>query len=153
MVNIVDGDLLNATEDIICHQTNCQGVMGSGIALQIKKEFPLAYGKYAILCNKYSNKRSILLGQIQIVDCGNKCVASIFGQEKYGRDKVYTNYQALYKGIKELVQVAKSENKSIAMPYKIGCGSAGGDWKIVLLMLNEITKDLEYNITLYRKEE
>ncbi|WP_396136111.1 hypothetical protein [Brevibacillus brevis] len=31
-VKIVNGDLLQATEDIIGHQVNCQCVMGSGVA-------------------------------------------------------------------------------------------------------------------------
>ena len=33
MIKVVNGSLLDATEDILCHQVNCQGVMGSGVAL------------------------------------------------------------------------------------------------------------------------
>ena len=32
MIKIVDGSLLDATEDILCHQVNCQGNMGAGVA-------------------------------------------------------------------------------------------------------------------------
>ena len=30
MIKTVYGNILDATEDIICHQVNCQGVMGAG---------------------------------------------------------------------------------------------------------------------------
>ena len=32
MIKTVVGDILDATEDIICHQVNCRGVMGAGVA-------------------------------------------------------------------------------------------------------------------------
>ena len=36
-VKYVEGNIFDCTEDIIVHQTNCQGVMGHGIALQVKE--------------------------------------------------------------------------------------------------------------------
>ena len=32
MIKTVIGDILDATEDIICHQVNWRGVMGPGVA-------------------------------------------------------------------------------------------------------------------------
>jgi O-acetyl-ADP-ribose deacetylase (regulator of RNase III) len=64
MVNIVDGDILNAKENIICHQVNCQGVMGSGLAKQIKNKYPNVYAKYKKFCEE--NKGSCL-GCFQIL--------------------------------------------------------------------------------------
>ena len=40
------GDLLTTDADIIVHGCNCQGVMGSGVAKQIKEKFPNAYTIY-----------------------------------------------------------------------------------------------------------
>ena len=40
------GDLLDAPVDYICHQVNCQGRMGSGIAKQIKERWPVVYEGY-----------------------------------------------------------------------------------------------------------
>ena len=39
MIKIVKSNILDATEDIICHQTNCFGIMGSGLAKQIKEKY------------------------------------------------------------------------------------------------------------------
>lgn len=38
-VKIVNGDLLDASEDIFGHQVNCQGVMGSGVALALRRKY------------------------------------------------------------------------------------------------------------------
>ena len=32
MIKTVVGDILDATEEITCHQVNCRGVMGAGVA-------------------------------------------------------------------------------------------------------------------------
>ena len=41
MVNYVKGNLLESDCDYICHQVNCQGVMNSGIARQIREKWPI----------------------------------------------------------------------------------------------------------------
>lgn len=44
MVEIVeDQDLLEFKCDIFCHQVNCQGRMGSGIAKQIRNKYPIVF--------------------------------------------------------------------------------------------------------------
>lgn len=36
MVKYIKGDILNVTEGIIVQQVNCKGVMGAGLAKQIR---------------------------------------------------------------------------------------------------------------------
>ena len=43
MIHYVKGNLLDSDCDYICHQVNCQGVMGSGIAKQIRERWPEVY--------------------------------------------------------------------------------------------------------------
>ncbi|EGL17721.1 hypothetical protein HMPREF9413_4472 [Paenibacillus sp. HGF7] len=43
----------------------------------------------------------------------------------------------------------KSE-QSIALPYNIGCGLAGGDWDIVEQIIEEVF--IDYDVTLYKFE-
>ena len=40
------GNLLDAQTDVIAHQVNCQGVMGSGVAKQIKEKWPDVFKQY-----------------------------------------------------------------------------------------------------------
>ena len=46
MIKIFDGDILNASEYILAHQVNCMGIMGSGIAKQIKDKYPEVFEQY-----------------------------------------------------------------------------------------------------------
>ncbi len=46
MINEIHGDVLNTVDSIIIHCVNCQGVMGGGIAAQIKRRYPEAYDVY-----------------------------------------------------------------------------------------------------------
>lgn len=124
------GDLLRQGEvDIICHQTNCKGVMGAGIALQIRKEYPEVFKQYKAYCDKYGSE---LLGKTLFVNCGDgKVVANLFGQNGFGRGFCQTDYEALEKAISAVARVATKAKKSVGFPYKIGCDLAGGDWEIV----------------------
>lgn len=45
MIKERKGNLLQADTPMIAHQVNCQGVMGAGIARQIRKDF-LTAGQY-----------------------------------------------------------------------------------------------------------
>ena len=53
MLKIINGNIFDGNEDIICHQTNCLGIMGGGIALQVKKLYPNVYNEYSNLCKDY----------------------------------------------------------------------------------------------------
>ncbi|MFP3389481.1 macro domain-containing protein [Brevibacillus sp. SIMBA_040] len=148
-VIIVNGDLLKASEDIIGHQVNCKGVMGSGVAKLIKEKYPEAFEFYKDKCNTTADKQE-LLGMCQLVECTNgKTVANLFGQLKYGRGKEqYTDYSALESALLELKNRAMNINSSIALPFNIGCGLANGSWDVVSKMIEEIYSD--YDVTLYK---
>lgn len=146
-VNIIQGDLMKAKEDILGHQVNCQGVMGSGIAKILRDTYPNLYPSYKQFCENYTPEE--LLGKCQIVTTDSKYVANIFGQLKYGRQKVrYTDYDALKDSLRILKDYAMKHNLSVALPYNIGCGLANGEWSIVEEILEEIFSD--YDVTLYK---
>ena len=160
MIKIVNGDLLSSDAKIICHQVNCQGVMGSGLAKQIRAKYPHVYTKYKELCNKTKDSRD-LLGTIQTISSspegmGNGCIfdvlptiVNVFGQNYYGINGVYTDYNALRFEFRKISIMPLTKNNwynaTIAMPFNIGCGLAGGKWDIVYELLQEEFKyvDLE----------
>ena len=55
---MIDGNIFDCTENIIVHQTNCQGVMGSGIAKQVKERYPEVFNAYYHYCKTTSNTTS-----------------------------------------------------------------------------------------------
>ncbi|PLR72243.1 macro domain-containing protein [Bacillus sp. UMB0728] len=148
MIRIVEGNILNAPENIIGHQVNCQGVMGAGLAKQIRNKYPEVYTNYIEFINECGKKA--LLGRMQLVTCGeNKWVANLFGQSSYGRQKlVYTHYGALENAFRHLRSIAKEHDLSVALPFGIGCGLAGGDWEEVYAIIDEVFNN--YEVVLYK---
>lgn len=150
MIKTVYGNILDATEDIICHQVNCQGVMGTGIAKALYQRWPIVKGAYQRFCQAESlGEPQNLLGKVQMVEVEpGKYVANIFGQLDYGRNpyKKYTDYVALTNAFNEIRN--KYAGKSLAYPYGFGCGLANGDWAIVSQMIETYFKDM--NVTIYQ---
>lgn len=148
MVKIIEGNLLEADVDIICHQVNCKGVMGAGLAKQIKTLYPEVYTEYYNLCKE--NNPEKLLGVCQQVSCHNgRYVANLFGQLGYGKNKIQTDYKALEQALSIVAQRAIQYEESVGIPYLLGCGLAGGDWNIVYEIINRLFKDYD-KVTIYK---
>ena len=65
MVRIVTGNILEADDrNIIIQQVNCQGVMNSGIARQIRNKYPGVFDSYKKICDEYKHNTSELLGKV-----------------------------------------------------------------------------------------
>ena len=149
MIQIRKGNILDASENIICHQVNCKGVMGAGLALQIRDEYPEVYEEYLEWCNNVNSSK--LLGRCQIVMHDKyRYIANLYGQLNFGRNHCYTNYNALRSAFLELLDYAQTYNFSIAIPYSIGCGLAGGDWSIVYEMIQDIFDIYDNDVVIYR---
>lgn len=149
----VKGDILEAGHGIICHQVNCQMVMGSGLAKQIRDKWPHVYSEYMQLTKWPIDRR---FGRCQIVEIRPKelYVANLFGQLHYGREKnkVYTDTGALGNSLIQL-RAWHAENCHadfpIWFPYKIGCGLANGNWNEIQNLLNSLLP----NAFIVRREE
>lgn len=144
MITIVNGDLFNAPKSqIICHQVNCQGKMGRGIATHFKNKYPDMYDNYVQLC-----EFTHMLGQVYCYEDKNhgRFIANLFMQDFYGRDKRYTDYNAMANCFEKMAVFAKNHSLSLATPYKIGCNNAGGNWKIVYTIIEETCKDIDVYI-------
>lgn len=143
------GNILDCSEDIIVHQTNCQGVMGSGLAKQIKDKYPEVFNAYYYYCKTHELKD--IFGSALICEYSNgKYIANLFGQDKYGHG-LQTDYDMFKKALQEIHDFAKDHKLSVALPYKIGCGLAGGDWNRVFDIINEIFFD-EVVMEIYKYE-
>lgn len=55
-IHIINGDLFETTAKYICHQVNCKGKMGSGVAKQIRERYPEVYSAYRLECNLFDEQ-------------------------------------------------------------------------------------------------
>lgn len=153
MIKIVRGDLLQAKENIIGHQVNCQGKMNSGIAKSVREAYPEVYSRYMRLAESYIREghQGDLLGKTQFVKLKKeqKYIVNIFGQLNYGYDgRKYTSTEALFSAFKEIRVEAEEHGLSVALPYLLGCYRGGADWKEVEDLL--LTAFDGYEVTLYK---
>lgn len=156
MINIITGNILNTDADLILHQVNPFGVMGAGLALQIKNKYPNVFTEYKNYCLKFNNSYNKLRGNLKIVPINDKqAVVNMFSQSGLSRHRVTTDYQALSHCLNRLHKIICKYDLSLAIPYGIGCGLAGGQWEIVFKTIqdkfqNDKSKVLIYK---YRKED
>lgn len=153
MITYVKGNLLDSNCDYICHQVNCRGVMGSGIAKQIRDRFPYVYRFYR---DRYENVLRInmspdkMLGSADIVRIPNdgRHIVNMYSQRSYGHDgKRYTSYKAFSFILNQLKDDIPTEC-TIGFPKYIGCGLGGGNWQIISGLIEDILGDT-HNIYIY----
>lgn len=141
MLSYIKHNVVDTLSGVVAHGCNCQGVMGSGVALAIRKKWPSAYAKYCEVVSAHRNSHhpdmSGLLGYVRMVDVGHNellCepdtlfVANMFTQEYYGGDgRVYASLTAIERALDVTMDFCKPANLSLFIP-RIGCGLGGLDW-------------------------
>ena len=156
MIKFFNGDLLKSGCDIICHQVNEWGVMGAGIAKQIKEKYPKAFADYtkAIREAKSKGKNLPLLALSKQPD--GIVVANMFTQRNGETDLELLRNAVVFLGMpildlfvtklkfKETTGVVVDRPFRVGIPYKYGCGIAKGDWESVLKIWVEVFGILEY---------
>lgn len=152
-----NGSLLDATETIIAHQVNGRGVMGAGLAATIKETYPDVFTRYHAFVKTFKTA-SEPLGlnymvtsdgkPVYLYDGTGHIIANLFGQAMTGRNKAYTDEQALSKALRHLKAYAQANNYSVALPHGIGAGLGGGDWSRIEPIIATIFSD--YDVTLYK---
>jgi len=132
---------------IIVHVTNSIFVMGSGVALAIKRKWPIVYSKY-----KDWRNQAPKLGDVQFVKVGPElAVANILGQEGVGfTDGVAPiRYGAMDKGLGKVGEIAKKFDASVHLPYKMGADRAGGEWSKIEEMIKKNICEQDIEVIIY----
>jgi len=129
MIIETTGDLLQSDCDIRCHQVNCKGIMGAGLAKQVSIKYAEVLPEYLRLCNKFGKD---MLGDVLYFQCHDgHTLANLFAQNGFGRDRCYTQYDAVEKCIANVFTRASQYDLTVAFPFKMGCDRGGGDWSVI----------------------
>lgn len=153
MVHYVKGNLLDSDCNYICHQVNCQGVMGSGIAKQIRERWPYVYSSYCNYCSRHLGPSDRLLGNIWGVRIDDvRWVVNMFSQDNFGYDGTrFTSYDAFAKCLTAM-QERFVRGSKIGFPKNIGCGLGGGNWTVISALIEEILGK-DYDVYIYEYDE
>ena len=137
-ITYIKGDLFRTDHLAIAHGCNAQGVMGSGVAAIVRRDYPEAYNEYV----RIHAEEGLFLGDIHPVKSNGKLIINAITQHLFGKNgSRFVNYEAV-------AQCAYKMNRlqleAIVMP-KIGAGLGGGDWNVIeQIILSEMKNVLVY---------
>ena len=162
-MKIIQGDLIKLAKqgefDVVVHGCNCFNTMGKGIALNIKREFPLAY-KADLQTEKgsYDKLGNYSFAEITRTDGSSLMVINAYTQYTYWDTSVPMLFE--YEAFKQFLERCKGiEYSAIALEGKgyrwgfplIGCGLAGGDKVRILKMIEESLEDMDVTVVEFNK--
>lgn len=146
----INGDLIKLAKegnfDIIVHGCNCFCTMGSGIAKQIKEQFPIAYTMD--LATKEGDIKK-LGNYTTTADHYAFTIINAYTQYNYGTSSPKIDYEALTLVFRKINYQFK--NRRIGLPL-IGAGLAGGDWNRIKQIIEKELKDMDVTIVHYKYE-
>lgn len=161
----VNGNILDATEKVIIHQINAVTRKSHGLSTQIFNKFEYA----DVYTGRPVQPDFNLVGKIIVrehaVDKNLPIIIGIVGQRMPGRLGMTYNYKGFttppletakmrqdwfQSGLNELKKFVNDKNiNQIAVPYKIGCGLAGGNWTIYEKMLQNFEEESKCEVVIY----
>lgn len=152
MITEVSTDIFIAPIDILVHQCNCHHTMGAGIAKILSDKWPIV-NEVDIKTTLKGDKTKLgtcSIATINDPNCRIKYVYNMYAQFRYGKGR-YTNYEAFYRGLEFVKQHTANTALVIGFPYKIGCRSAGGSWRVVKTMIYDVFEDSPRQVLICQK--
>ena len=142
MIHYVKGDVTaigGFEPKLIIHVCNNVGAWGAGFVLALSRKWkePEYY---------YRRRRRHRLGDVQFVQVNDHItVVNMIAQVLGDKRGVNIRYMALRQCLYGIRDYAINNNCTIHAP-RFGAGLAGGDWKIIEKMINQILSDVKVYI-------
>ncbi len=136
MFRTIEIDIFKHNAQCIIHQANCFCRIHSGVAAGIRKYYPEAV----------EADNQTVVGDIEKMGKftsaegkDGKIIYNLYGQYKPGTDSRKTNYESFFSGLTLIRNDIIVRNIThVSLPYNIGCGLAGGDWRIIENMIHVV---------------
>jgi len=154
----------------IAHSCNCQNVMGGGIAKQIRDRYPQAFeadtevhmrkeydtpDEYTSLLGQYS--KAVIEAQLSDLDIiyssdartnlTHATIYNLYTQSGFSTSQREVNYEYFWRAMKAMQedllfnQHELNVRQVVGLPYGISCGLAGGSWKVIKAIIEDIFLD------------
>jgi O-acetyl-ADP-ribose deacetylase (regulator of RNase III) len=126
MIQYLEGNIFESHAQALVNTVNLVGVMGKGIALQFKKQYPENF----ILYKKACANKSIGIGKLFVTKAvdfqGERFIINFPTKTDWRKSSEYSYIEA---GLSDLISIIeKYKLKSIALP-PLGSGNGGLDWQ------------------------
>ena len=147
MIRERTGDLLTEKDlTHIAHQANLYHTFGAGLALQIARKFPYAE-------NADKKTKHGFLGKLGCFSVGSgdgPTVLNLYTQEGMG-----THYHAMrcaMDGVEDFLRSGAPKVR-LGIPYRLGCGLAGGSWPRVYGIIEAVFGKSSVEVVIVRLPE
>lgn len=157
MIEIIEGDIVRATEQYVCHQCNCVTNRAAHLAAYVFQHFPFA-DIYKDRSFPHQPGPGGMPGDIVIRGNGldQRLVIAMLGQYYPGKPRFpdskrdgYEARQAYFASCLEKISAIPGL-ESVAFPYQVGCGAAGGNWTEYLAMLEDLAARISGKVVIYK---
>ena len=135
------------------HGCNAQGIMGAGLALQVRSKSEEVYQVYKQACDTKTNDKQSLLGTITFKRLSPDPITIINAiiQLETGVHKRQVNYEAVaqvFDRIATTILNHPNTQFTLAIPKYFGSALAGGNWNIIRTIIEESLNKFS-NVNLY----
>jgi O-acetyl-ADP-ribose deacetylase (regulator of RNase III) len=139
MIQFERGDILHADAEALVNTVNCVGIMGRGIALQFRKEFPENYQTYKAVCDRGELRPGKML-VFNLNHLGNPRYVINFPTKRHWKGK--SRIEDIQVGLEALIEEVRQRGiTSIAIP-PLGCGLGGMNWNQVRSLIEKAFRAL-----------
>lgn len=147
MIRFIEGNLLESKAEALVNTVNTVGVMGKGIALQFKNQYPNNFKLYEKACKA----KEVQVGKLFVTEDsslidGRKIIINFPTKTDWRKPSEYSYIES---GLKELARIIKElDIKSVAVP-PLGAGNGGLDWNIVKSIIEKHLIELNCDIQIF----
>jgi O-acetyl-ADP-ribose deacetylase (regulator of RNase III)/uncharacterized protein YwgA len=141
-VRVREGDLLNSRMHALVNTVNTVGIMGKGVALAFKRQYPAMFIDYVQRCDRHEVK----LGEPYVYDAGRHLIVN-FPTKAHWRS--VSRLSDIVAGLEYLERHYQEWHiNSLAVP-PLGCGNGQLEWRVVGPVLLRHLRRLDIPVELY----
>jgi len=130
MIDYMKGNILKSKAKAIVNPVNCEGIMGKGLAYQIKQNYPNTFASY----KQYCKEGRLSIGRVHAFYENGKYIISLPTKVRW-REPSCLEYIDI--GLDELKEAIVSLYiYDVAIPA-LGCGNGGLDWNDVKPLIEQ----------------
>ena len=144
MIQYITGNIFENPSEALVNTVNTVGIMGKGIALQFKQQFPNNFRAYVKGCKD----GTVQIGQLLVVEdnsllYGKKTIINFPTKTDWRKP---SDYSYIEKGLQALVAIIQDRQiRSIAIP-PLGSGNGGLDWHKVKKLMETYLAEVDCTI-------
>ena len=150
MIELRAGDILKADAEAIVNSVNCMGIMGRGIALQVKRAYPENFRAYKAACSR----EDVRPGRMLVFETGylnNPKFIINFPTKRHWRGR--SRIEDIDAGLGALADEIRIRGiRSIAVP-PLGCGLGGLNWADVRPRIEAALGNMDVSVILFEPHD